>query len=64
MTRKDYVLIAAALKQSFSPIYQTSGGAQWEQCVYDISDVLEKDNSRFDRNRFLIACGLEVGHAA
>lgn len=48
MTRKDYEKIAAAIKESREPM----------ALVNLLMDVFEKDNPRFDRERFLTACGL------
>lgn len=55
MTRKDYVVIAAALNHA-------SGGNKYAEnerlvCCSKIADVLQADNPRFDRNRFLVAAG-------
>lgn len=62
MTRKDYVLIAAALRTSLD-ISESQTPAQWLQFKQDcrcVAEALLKDNPRFDRERFLKACGLEV----
>lgn len=68
MTRKDYVALAAALKDakplSTRPQMRNLYGAEdetpytvWCASVYAVSDVLGRDNTRFDRERFLTACG-------
>ena len=49
MTKKDYVKLAAAIKE---------GGAT-PDFVEMLMEVLEADNPRFDRVKFLIACGLK-----
>lgn len=49
MTRKDYILIAAALKAA-----QTI-----PQAARNLADQLAQDNLRFDRTRFLEACGVQ-----
>ncbi|HQR20098.1 MAG TPA: hypothetical protein PKV98_04485 [Burkholderiaceae bacterium] len=61
MSKKDYVAIAAALKDLRDG--RDAGGDQ--QAVYGIeiaaeaiADVCEANNLRFDRNRFLAACGV------
>lgn len=56
MTRKDYILIAAALKQAYDHMP--------DSCVHNmyvdyIADALAQDNPRFDRARFLAACGVQ-----
>lgn len=60
MTRKDYVLIAAALKSS--QLEQFRDGAQpfqHEVSCKRVADALATDNPRFDRDRFLKACGVQ-----
>jgi len=69
MTRKDYVAIAAALNGgSIVGAPQTCGSAddfmrgareQAANYIYRIADVMAQDNPRFDRARFLQACGVQ-----
>lgn len=35
--------------------------AMWRACVDAVADVCKKENGRFDRERFLLACGLSDG---
>ena len=66
MTRKDYVLIAAALK-STKPVPPTNatldtrvaGAMAWGRTAAYLTDALASDNPRFDRERFLKACGVQ-----
>ena len=54
MTRKDYILIAAALHKS-----RPEEGAkldQWQDTVLAVSHALEDDNPLFARQRFLDYC--------
>lgn len=60
MTKKDYVQLAGAFQRSKpliedieEPIFAT-----WILCVQEVADVLERDNSKFDRRRFLETCGI------
>jgi hypothetical protein len=57
MTRKDYVLIAKAIKGTYF------GNKTWVRNCEQISDTiaraLQSDNPRFDKGRFLKACGVE-----
>jgi hypothetical protein len=53
MTRKDYRLIAEALRRS---PYRKDSFFQWEATVGSIADAMAKDNPRFDRRKFLEAC--------
>lgn len=59
MTKKDYILIAEAIKKTSD----SAKGNLSEECAVqatacNIADVLERDNTRFDRSRFLEACGV------
>jgi len=59
MTRKDYVAIAAAINQAV-PLYPSPAGANALRCVsLEIADKMANDNPRFDRARFLKACGVQ-----
>lgn len=55
MTRKDYQLIAAVLKN-----FATDGTPVDDRDAigYDLADALASDNPRFDRDRFLVAAGV------
>lgn len=64
MSRKDYELIAAALREQVDA-WPASGGevvnlviAVLVNTIESFADALEKDNPRFNRERFLSACGL------
>lgn len=62
MTRKDYVAIAAALRQFYmdderESIHTASGAVEY--VAHNIANVMARDNPRFDRQRFLRACGIE-----
>ena len=65
MTRKDYVRFAAMLKQQrianshgINPAMNHAKDVQWNDFVRAIVDIFEKDNPRFDRTKFLKACGV------
>jgi hypothetical protein len=73
MSRKDFIAFANALR-SIRPV-QSNGTtvtvrgittpcptveyAMWELCCQTIASICGSSNGRFDRNRFLDACGLE-----
>lgn len=71
MTRKDYELIAYAVKLSKPESWTKLADAgqnweyayerrdQWSDTAECIADALQGDNPRFDRARFLRACGIE-----
>lgn len=54
MTRKDYILIADAIKSS------TLDERHREKVVYTLAYVLRNDNERFDYDKFVTACGIGV----
>jgi len=54
MTRKDFELIAKVLKD-FTP--EDGVFIERNQIAEDLSKALATDNPRFDRERFLVACG-------
>lgn len=62
MTRKDYIAIAAAIQRARSASnYRETQEAMLEMhtgCAHSIADALALDNPRFDRERFLKACGV------
>lgn len=59
MTRKDYVLIADAIKWQM----ENSTSAEQQQGVKftagELAWRLAQENPRFDRERFLTACGVK-----
>jgi hypothetical protein len=57
MTRKDYVMLAAAIRESIHANPETQGAVA--DVATRIALKLELDNPRFDLYRFLTACGLE-----
>lgn len=66
MTRKDYVLIAAALNTAkneealaHAPSYNNGWADGVDAAAGVLADALSKDNPRFDRARFLKACGVQ-----
>lgn len=61
MTRKDYVLIAEAFKQEAEQYFdrgeESAEKAAIRLTAQRMARMLESDNARFDRARFLRACG-------
>lgn len=59
MTKKDYELIAEVLAQVAS---QQDMDKQYivDEVAYYMATKLQEQNPRFDRNKFLTACG--IGH--
>ena len=56
MTRRDYIAIAAAIQGADK---YDDGEAISASIIERIADVMAQDNPRFDRARFLKACGME-----
>jgi hypothetical protein len=56
MTRKDYQLIAEILNYSLDAIIDDMA---LEALASNFADELALDNPRFDRARFLAACGVK-----
>lgn len=58
MTRKDYIALASALAGAQIEYRdRDEGQAALRFASHLIADVLQADNERFDRERFLIAAG-------
>ena len=67
MTRRDYVAIAGAFmaaradianKEPADAVETLKDGASY--AAEHVADALAKDNPRFDRARFLAACGVQA----
>ena len=55
MTRKDYVMLAEVVKNLDEVIDEYA----LEVLANNMADALAADNDRFDRSRFLSACGVK-----
>lgn len=62
MTRQDYELIAATMKDSkpFGVAHSERRLAQWLLDCHAIAGAMGSTDSPFDRSRFLIACGAQA----
>lgn len=61
MTRQNYVVIANALERTFALARAREDGALMvaaRKVADDLCNALQYDNPRFDRDRFLDACGM------
>ena len=59
MTRKDFEMLAAAIQSSLLEFADPSEGKDGIRTVANtLAQALRHDNPRFDRDRFLTACGL------
>lgn len=62
MTKKDYQLIAGRikiLKSDYDKRQQPDKSDAMVDFAYLLSLKLERENERFDRERFLVACGVK-----
>ena len=63
MTRKDYVAFAALIKSHMTGDLEHETSHQNDMKVSgmarDMADLFSRDNPRFDRERFLKACGVQ-----
>ncbi len=64
MTKKDYVAIAQTIYAARCDIAEAAlEGKQRNSVDYEIiqqlAEMLQKDNPRFNRQRFLAACGVK-----
>ena len=57
MTRKDFELIAKAIKES-ALVAGPRGKEQLEATAVNVAYALMSTNERFDHDRFLAACGI------
>lgn len=62
MTRKDYIRIAAAIREvreSYSPNWNPNLFRALDDATAALAGTLAEDNPRFDRRRFAIAAGMD-----
>ena len=55
MTQKDYVKIAAVFKREIGETYLTKSKDCLRMFASRFADMLQQDNSRFDRDKFFRA---------
>jgi len=61
MTRRDFQLIAAAVKgvrEGYAPTWDANLFRALDDTSRALADSLARTNPRFDRRRFLEACGV------
>jgi hypothetical protein len=61
MSKKDYINLSNALR-SVKPVLNTTDCPifiEWLKCCQQIAVACQRDNARFDRKRFMMACGLQ-----
>jgi hypothetical protein len=62
MSRKDYVVIAHAMRSSKPSLYPAYAYIQWVKDCEALAKELGFDNPNFNRDVFLKACGVENVH--
>lgn len=55
MTKKDYELIAEVERNSYDVPYSINETSH----IHRLADALQANDPKFDRNKFLQACGIE-----
>jgi hypothetical protein len=61
MTRKDYIALAAIIKNNHDVKVISPNNFRFvlkSDFINDLAAYLKKDNSRFDRSKFIAACGI------
>jgi hypothetical protein len=57
MTRKDYELVAAAIRNQLNgPLSNCTDAISASELAHELADELQTKNNRFDRDKFLDAC--------
>lgn len=62
MTKKDYELIAYAVKQALTLAYTDGSQHHFDgakMVAHQIAHCLESENERFNYDKFIKACGIE-----
>lgn len=72
MSKKDYILIAGVMKDFHSRLERRDISSEWNESFIDgnrnahgkisemLAETLALENTRFDKKRFLQACGEQV----
>lgn len=58
MTKRDYTLLSDVLREALSDIKNVDERAGAAYVIRSLAAELSSVNARFDRNRFLVDCGL------
>lgn len=65
MTRRDYIILASAIKAAYSMFSKPSNHANGVRtAMHQLSRALQHDNPTFDPQRFAAACGMEADYDA
>ena len=59
MTKRHFTALASALHDTRPPQHDAGEWATWLATVYAIVTVCQNANPRFDRDRFMRACGVD-----
>ena len=63
MTKKDYILIANAVKRSLADLsYASTNMGETNRAIYQVAEQLAlelgRENDKFNESKFLEACGV------
>ena len=58
MSKKDYVAIAANIKENYIAANSVDSRDAIREVAFDLTKAFAADNPRFDRVKFLVACGV------
>ena len=58
MAKKDYKLISDVIKKHYSDRYADEGAFIIGELARELATAFQSDNPRFDREKFLAACGI------
>lgn len=60
MTKKDYIKLADVMRVNKpNPVNGYQGLITWDRILSDLMVTLKSDNPRFNKDRFMTACGVE-----
>ena len=59
MTKKHYEAIASIIECNTMGQHVTTPGKILDNIAEDLADYFATDNPRFDRDKFMIACGFD-----
>jgi len=59
LSRKHYCAIARIMADDYPLAENNTPADVWQRAVNHLAEYFTQDNPRFDRARFLKACGLE-----
>jgi hypothetical protein len=62
MSKQDFVLLSRFMLSSKDILNSDASRVSWRMMCRDLATRLGATNAKFDRRRFLAACGMEEGN--